>query len=359
VNLLEKYIRLLLIEGRLEDVIKKYSNYHTVPSIKLLAQKDPSGNNKYLMWMMDQYDKNNNDYELIIDLVNKFYKNQQRLKGDKRDLYKYNSLSDLESELSKVPDKSKRQQKKAVKREGADIVFENDEVVVLIPKTHEASCYYGSNTKWCTASKDDSSYFDDYLEEVTLYYILPKDGGEKVAVAVDEHNNKEIFDSGDNGERLSWLEDKLQQYNISSSIFKYIPLTGVIKRGDGGRHWFLNGKRHRIGGPAIVRPNGRKEWYLNGKRHRTDGPAVERADGYKAWLLNGKRHRTDGPAIVRPNGTKAWYLNGKRHRTDGPAVEYSDGHKEWWLNGMEYPEDKYWQKVGLDKKEEYYKGLKK
>ena len=38
---------------------------------------------------------------------------------------------------------------------------------------------------------------------------------------------------------------------------------------------------------------------------------TEHPDGTKKWWLDGKRHRVDGPAIERPNGTKEWYLNGK------------------------------------------------
>jgi hypothetical protein len=61
-----------------------------------------------------------------------------------------------------------------------------------------------------------------------------------------------------------------------------------------------------------VHPNGTKEWYLDGKRHRVDGPAIEYADGTKCWYLNGKRHRTDGPAIEYADGCKSWYLHGKQ-----------------------------------------------
>ena len=36
--------------------------------------------------------------------------------------------------------------------------------------------------------------------------------------------------------------------------------------------------------------NGSKFWYLNGKLHRLDGPACEYATGYKAWYKNDQRH---------------------------------------------------------------------
>ena len=57
--------------------------------------------------------------------------------------------------------------------------------------------------------------------------------------------------------------------------------------------------------------DGDQFWYLNGKRHREDGPAVINANGTKAWCLNGKFHREDGPAYIGADGTQYWYLNGK------------------------------------------------
>ena len=58
-------------------------------------------------------------------------------------------------------------------------------------------------------------------------------------------------------------------------------------------------------------PNGTKQWWLNGKYHREGGPAIEWSNGAKVWFLNGKRHREDGPAYEEPDGYKAWYLNGE------------------------------------------------
>ena len=41
----------LLLEGRKEDTIKKYGEEHS-DLINLLSNVDPSGNNKYLGWMV-------------------------------------------------------------------------------------------------------------------------------------------------------------------------------------------------------------------------------------------------------------------------------------------------------------------
>ena len=91
-----------------------------------------------------------------------------------------------------------------------------------------------------------------------------------------------------------------------------------------------------------VNKNGAKEWRLNGKFHRLDGPAIESVGrGGKEWWQNGKRHRLDGPAIELFGIAEEWWQNGKRHRLDGPAIEWADGFKAWYLNGKYYSEDAF------------------
>ena len=41
-----------------------------------------------------------------------------------------------------------------------------------------------------------------------------------------------------------------------------------------------------------------------------NGPAVEYANGDKHWYFNGKWHRVDGPAIEYANGNKEWWMDG-------------------------------------------------
>ena len=110
---------------------------------------------------------------------------------------------------------------------------------------------------------------------------------------------------------------------------------------NGSQSWYLNGKRHREDGPAIIYADGEQRWYLNGELHREDGPAVIGANGYQAWYLNGKRHREDGPAIIWANGYQAWYLNGQLHREDGPAVIWANGSQRWYLNSEELTEQEF------------------
>jgi hypothetical protein len=59
---------------------------------------------------------------------------------------------------------------------------------------------------------------------------------------------------------------------------------------------------------------------LNGKLHRLEGPAVEWPDGYKAWFKFGFRHRLEGPAVEWPSGAREWFENGRfRRKEEGKA----------------------------------------
>jgi hypothetical protein len=57
------------------------------------------------------------------------------------------------------------------------------------------------------------------------------------------------------------------------------------------------------------------------------------AKGDKFWFLDGKNHRLDGPAAIYTNGHEYYYVEGKLHRDDGPAIYWHDGFSEWWING--------------------------
>ena len=67
---------------------------------------------------------------------------------------------------------------------------------------------------------------------------------------------------------------------------------------EGGNRWYLNGKVHREGGPAVTYANGTKLWYINGERHREDGPAIENADGSKEWFINGEPYTPSAHEII-------------------------------------------------------------
>src|ERR1700691_6641169 len=79
--------------------------------------------------------------------------------------------------------------------------------------------------------------------------------------------------------------------------------TGIAEYPSGTILYYLNGKKHREDGPAVIWPTtGNEEYYINGLLHRKDGPAIIQPDGSMWYLLNGLLHREDGPAIINSSG---------------------------------------------------------
>jgi hypothetical protein len=160
-NLIKK---ILLQEGRVEDVKKRYPEHEE--TVDFFVNNDPSGNNKYLQWMMKQVVKNGAERGFVSSLVRHFHRNVQRLQ--KKDINQYKTLKQLQDALSTLGT-SKSQMKKKVKREGTKVLYEDDTMLVLKPLNHQASCQYGTNTKWCLAMKENDSFFNHYTRKGSRY----------------------------------------------------------------------------------------------------------------------------------------------------------------------------------------------
>jgi hypothetical protein len=322
--------------------------------VEWLVSHDPSKKKSYVNWMITRYISGgiNRLEDIPARLVPalKIYdqaKITRKVKPEDADIGKFKKLSDFEdmvqNNYGEKEITSNKSADKAIEQQffadgEAELVYNTPEWKVVIPKTHAASCYFGRNTKWCTISKDDSSYFNDYSKKGPLHIILQKKTNKRWQFHFE---SEQFMDENDNGIRLHlFIRDYPEVAKIFKNNIKLLPDNGYIVTSKSNVIYYNNnGKAHRTDGPAIEYASGKKEWWIKGKRHRTDGPAIIYADGDKSWYLNGKHHRTDGPAIERANGDKEWWVNNKRHRTDGPAIEAEDGSKEWYINDIRHRTD--------------------
>lgn len=156
--------KILLQEGRVEDMKKKYPEQEDI--VDFFVNNDPSNNNKYLQWMMKQVVNNGQESGFVLSLVRHFHQNVQRLQ--KKDINQYKTLQQLQDDLSKIG-KSEGEKERKIKRDGAHVVFENDNVIALRPLNHEASCKYGAGTKWCVTMKGTDKYWKDYTEKTSTF----------------------------------------------------------------------------------------------------------------------------------------------------------------------------------------------
>lgn len=93
------------------------------------------------------------------------------------DLTKYKDLSEIKSAVDVA---SLIAEKKELEKQ-VEVIFESDEWLLLKPLTFLASKKYGANTKWCTTTENNDSYFIKYASNGVLIYCLNKLTGYKVA----------------------------------------------------------------------------------------------------------------------------------------------------------------------------------
>lgn len=158
----------VLLEGRLEDVKSKYPAGHSA-GIDNLSQNDPSGNNKYLAWMVKMVLEQGSSPKHVIDAINYFHNNVVRFQ--QKDINTYKTLKDL---LNAVEVAKAKITKKEVKEQGVEKIYEDENVTIVHPLTHAASCKYGSETRWCVTMKNDPNYFRHYSQSGPLFFFLDK-----------------------------------------------------------------------------------------------------------------------------------------------------------------------------------------
>ena len=56
---------------------------------------------------------------------------------------------------------------------------------------------------------------------------------------------------------------------------------------------------------------------------------IEYPNGTKVWWLDGKRHRVAGPAYEYPDGTKVWWLDGEPW--DASKQPSDKAGQVWWV----------------------------
>ena len=245
----------MLIEGRLQDTMKKYSD---IPeeTIKFLSEYDPSGKNAYLMWMAKELkDTGAGVYSVpgaatefitreLAPAVEAFHKakqrisqiNKQRKKDGKdpypNDLNQFRSIDGLEDFLDMLglSGSEKKKQEKEAALGGASILQDDEDFFIIRPETQEASCFFGKKTKWCISATQSQNYFDSYTSQgKAFFFILNKNLNDdsiyrKIALVYDKQGEFEsFFDVTDEEYTDSYELERILLYNLIAPAIKKNP----------------------------------------------------------------------------------------------------------------------------------------
>ncbi len=150
--------------------------------LKWIEQYDPTQNKKYMTWILQRYAGKQGGINRLEDIPSRVaisldeyerLSRKNKLKPEHKDINQIKSIVDLRSIVSEYRDESLTS--KTEVSDEIEVVFDDDQHQVIIPKSLKASCDYGSED-WCTTHEDN---FEDYSNEGPLYIILDKKTGEK------------------------------------------------------------------------------------------------------------------------------------------------------------------------------------
>ena len=187
----------LLNEG-IEDV-KKY--YPTIEDkdFERIIKLDPTTNiekdkvGTYSKWLLNLYKNGKLSNEgHVTDLLNRFESEKNNLVN--KDIMKYKSLEDVENMLNNddsYKNKTHRQEVRQRQKDrrnvdlnkDAELVYEDSDWEVWVPKTYAASCRLGQETNWCTASTESDYYYNKYKDSYGGNYYIN----------INKHNPKEKY----------------------------------------------------------------------------------------------------------------------------------------------------------------------
>ena len=209
-----KFLSILITEGRKEDLKKKYANKFSEEDLDfILGISDLQDfNHKYTDWVLKhilEYADVDIMAETAVDLVKDFDKYQKNLQ--KKDINQYLSFEELEKALEPYKEKEKEKELESQ----TEKIFEDENFLVLVPKTQESSCKYGSGTKWCV-TQPSGGHFERYTKgKQGLYFIIRKKGNQtephyKVAVHINDIGDESWWDARDqrmNSEAVTLFKD--------------------------------------------------------------------------------------------------------------------------------------------------------
>ena len=218
----------IILEGRKEDFARKFSNKFSEEQLRAIIDKSDvlPGQHKYLNFLGKVVNPRNfnADLNIVVKLLEKFSTVGQNL--SLKDINQYDKISTLKKALDDYDNRIRREIKTV---DDADVIYEDNEMIVVSPKTHKSSCYFGSGTKWCTTASD-SGHYDRYNQDGKLFYFISKtkptsDPTYKVALLKKFDGSETYYNAPDDSFRTGWIFGTEKLEKILSRINSYISTT--------------------------------------------------------------------------------------------------------------------------------------
>ena len=167
--------------------------------------------------MEDLYKLHNEKGNGYLDILNRA---KERRMLPSFDINKYKSIAELGQfvstlDVDSILGRTKGEMSNAVHDAKDDIkmLYEDETWKVIVPLSHEASCYWAQGAHWCTATRESDKYYKQYSEQGPLYMNVnlenPKYStqfhieSEQFMDYYDEELEKPVFDNMPNSKGLA------------------------------------------------------------------------------------------------------------------------------------------------------------
>lgn len=165
--------------SKVEELRLKFPKIKEVTFNKLVAG-DTTPTKKYLEYMLIIWSLKSVGGYTYISSTDVLIKEVQRFNAllpynhESKDIYAttFRHFANLRSFNDKIEEL--KNDKSFVREEHVDVIYEDDEILFVVPKTFTGSMKYGSGTRWCTASKNNQSIFTRYSRAGCLAYLIDK-----------------------------------------------------------------------------------------------------------------------------------------------------------------------------------------
>ena len=162
--------------SKIDDLRVKYSSLKP-DSFNRLVNGDETPTKKYAEFLLKTWSNRANNacvrtIDNLIDLVKKFDSLLPYI--IEKDIYhkSYFNINVLKNVVNVAEEE--KDSKTFDRVDHVEVLYEDDETLFVIPKTHKGSLKYGSNTRWCTASKNNPATFNNYTRGALLAYLIDK-----------------------------------------------------------------------------------------------------------------------------------------------------------------------------------------
>lgn len=217
--------------AKVDTLIEKYKGQISARTINALNDGDTTKTKKYLEYMCKMWLEIRRAPQVIkpvmeFDSLLPYIENKDIYHSD------YSDIDFLFESIEKA--KELKEEKTFNKEEHVNVLIENEDYILLRPKTHRGSLKYGKGTQWCTAQTNYPGHFNSYTRDGYLVYLLRKkergDIWDKVAFYIESDNVTfgfmDVYTSNDSNKgsrdiyKSSW--DITQMMYIVSYVRQYI-----------------------------------------------------------------------------------------------------------------------------------------